>query len=106
MGSRTLEFQRRWAASYPAVELLLIRTNTATGGLAEGNCDLAVISSGRCIGITAESTLAQYRREGISFRPLRSAPPVPVRLIWRRHDPHPSTQAAIAMLAELYRQQP
>ena len=186
MGSHTPEFQRRWASSYPAVELLLIRTNTATGGLAEGNCDLAVvrtavdekrfasavvgyerrfcavaaddswakrrsigldeirdrivlvdrrtgtttpdlwpagsapameytqdiddwlavIASGRCIGITAESTMTQYRREGIAFRPLRSAPPVPVRLIWRRHDPHPSTHAAIAMLAELYRQQP
>jgi hypothetical protein len=26
-----------------------------------------------------------------------------VRVIWRRHDPHPSTHAAIAMLSELYR---
>jgi hypothetical protein len=26
-----------------------------------------------------------------------------VQVIWRRHDPHPSTHAAIAMLAELYR---
>lgn len=43
MGRHTLEFQRRWAAAYPDVELRLIRTNTPTGGLAEGLCDLAVL---------------------------------------------------------------
>jgi hypothetical protein len=26
-----------------------------------------------------------------------------VQMIWRRHDPHPSTHAAIALLTELYR---
>ena len=182
MGRHTAEFQRRWAARYPDVELYLVRTNSATGGLAEGACDLAVvrtavderrfasavvgherrycalaaddpwarrrsvrlaevgqrtllvdrrtgtttpglwpasarpaieytqdiddwlavIASGRCVGVTTEGTLAQYRRDGIVFRPLRDAPPVAVQLIWRRHDPHPSTHAAIAMLAELY----
>ena len=34
---------------------------------------LAVIASGRCVGITPESTVTQYRREGIVFRPLRDA---------------------------------
>jgi hypothetical protein len=29
--------------------------------------------------------------------------PITVRVSWRRHDPHPSTQAAIALLTELYR---
>lgn len=43
MGRHTAEFQRRWAAQYPEVELHLIRTNTTTGGLAEGLCDLAVV---------------------------------------------------------------
>src|SRR5580698_6067078 len=43
MGRHTLEFQRRWAARYPDVELHLIRTNSPTGGLAEGLCDLAVV---------------------------------------------------------------
>jgi DNA-binding transcriptional LysR family regulator len=182
MGRHTREFQRRWAARYPDVELELIRTNSATGGLAEGLCDLAVmrtpvdgrrfesavvgyerrycalaaddpwarrrsvrlsemadrtvlvdrrtgtttpdlwpagaqpairdtreiddwltvIAAGGGVGITPEGTTAQYRREGIVFRPLRDAPPIPVQMIWRRHDPHPSTHAAIAMLAELY----
>jgi DNA-binding transcriptional LysR family regulator len=184
MGRHTREFQRRWAARYPDVELQLIRTNSGTGGLAEGMCDLAVvrtppderrfasavvgeerrycamaaddpwaqrrsirldevrdrtllidrrtgttttdlwpagsgpavehtqdiddwlavIASGRCVGITPESTVTQYRREGIVFRPLRDAAPVSVLFIWRRHDPHPATHAAVALLTDLYRQ--
>jgi len=183
MGRHTREFQLRWAARYPDVELHLIRTNSPTGGLAEGLCDLAVLRSavdghrfasavvgreirycalaaddpwarrrsvrldevaqrtvlidrrtgtttpdlwpaaaqpnfletrdiddwlalvaaGGGIGITAEGTTAQYRRDGVVFRPLRDAPPVDVQMIWRRHDPHPSTHAAIALLTELYR---
>jgi DNA-binding transcriptional LysR family regulator len=182
MGRHTREFQRRWAARYPDVELELVRTNSATGGLAEGLCDIAVmrtavdgrrfesavvgyerrycalaaddpwarrrsvrlsemadrtvlvdrrtgtttpelwpagarpdirdtreiddwltaIAAGGSVGITPEGTTAQYRRDGVVFRPLRDAPPIPVRMIWRRHDPHPSTHAAIAVLAELY----
>jgi DNA-binding transcriptional LysR family regulator len=183
MGRHTREFQRRWAARYPDVELHLIRTNSATGGLAEGLCDmavlrtpvdgsrfesavvgyerrycalaaddpwagrrsvrlgeipgrtllvdrrtgtttpdlwpadaqpeiretrdiddwLAIVAAGGGIGVTAEGTTAQYRRDGVVFRPLRDAPRIAVQMIWRRHDPHPSTHAAIAMLADLYR---
>ena len=183
MGRHTREFQRRWAERYPDVELQLIRTNSATGGLAEGLCDiavlrtlaggrrfasavvgeerrycalaaddpwasrrsirldeiperillidrrtgtttpdlwpaaaqphiqetrdiddwLAIIAAGGGVGITPEGTTAQYRRDGVVFRPLRDAPPVTVMVSWRRHDPHPSTHAAIALLAELYR---
>jgi DNA-binding transcriptional LysR family regulator len=183
MGRHTAEYQRRWAARYPDVELTLIRHNTSTGGLAEGLCDLAVvrtpiderrhahatvgterryaalasddpwahrrsltmaelrertlvvdrrtgtttadlwppdarpaleytqdvddwlsvIATGRCVGVTPESTTTQYRRDGIVYRPVRDAPPVEVHLIWRRHDPHPATHAAVALLAELYR---
>jgi hypothetical protein len=52
--------------------------------------------------ISPEGTTAQYRRDGVVFRPLRDAPPIAVQMIWRRHDPHPSTHAAVAMLTELY----
>ena len=183
MGRNTREFQHRWAARYPDVELQLIRTNSATGGLAEGLCDLAVlrtavdghrfastivgyerrycalaaddpwarrrsirldevaqrtvlidrrtgttspdlwpaearprlqetrdiddwlavVAAGGGIGITPEGTTAQYRRDGVVFRPLRDAPPITVQMIWRRHDPHPSTHAAVALATELYR---
>jgi DNA-binding transcriptional LysR family regulator len=183
MGRHTREFQRRWADSYPETGLELIRTNSVTGGLAEGLCDLAVLRTGidskrfasaivgyerrYCalaaddpwarrrsirldevpqrtllidrrtgtttlglwpetnkpvvrdtrdiddwlaiiavgggVGITPEGTTAQYRRDGVVFRPLRDAPPIAVRMIWRQHDPHPSTHAAVALATELYR---
>ena len=182
MGRHTREFQRRWAVRYPGVDLHLVRTNSPTGGLAEGLCDiavlrtaasraqfasavvgyerrycalaaddpwarrrsiglaeipqrtlvvdprvgtttldlwpaaarpatretrdiddwLAVIAAGGGVGITPEGTTGQYRRDGVVFRPLRDAPPIAVQVIWRRHDPHPSTHAAIALLTELY----
>ncbi len=63
---------------------------------------LAVIAAGQCVGVTAESTLTQYRRQGLVFRRLRDAPPVPVRLLWWRDDPHPATSDVVALLAELY----
>ncbi|TWF80792.1 DNA-binding transcriptional LysR family regulator [Pseudonocardia hierapolitana] len=188
LGAHTVELQRRWAATHPDVSLQLVRTNTPTGGLAEGACDiavvrsapgparldrvrfdsavvglearycalatddplarrrqlrlahladrvvaidprtgtttvelwppdarpdaeeihdvddwLAVIAGGRCVGVTAESTLTQYRRHGVVFRRLRDAPPVPVRLVWWRDDPHPATTDVVGLLAELYR---
>jgi DNA-binding transcriptional LysR family regulator len=181
-GSHTREFQRRWAAEHPGIELQLIRTNTTTGGLAEGLCDLAVvrshldlrrfahvlltreqrycalpaddpltrkravtldqlrerrlvidrrtgsttvdlwpenarpeieytqdvddwlaaIASGRCVGMTPQATTTQYRRDGVTYRPVRDAPPVDVHLIWRPKDPHPATQAAVDLLTTLY----
>jgi DNA-binding transcriptional LysR family regulator len=186
MGRHTREFQRRWAAEHPNVELHLVRANSPTGGLAEGLCDIAVLRSavdlrsyasaivgyerrycavaaddpwtrrrsirlsdipqrvllidsrtgsttldlwppdarprvqetrevddwlaiivaGGGIGITPEGTTSQYRRDGVVFRPLRDAPPIPVTVIWRRHDPHPGTDAAVALLTELYRARP
>jgi len=66
---------------------------------------LAVIAAGRCVGVTAESTLTQYRRQGVAFRRLRDAPPVPVRAVWWRGDPHPATRDVVGLLAELYRRQ-
>jgi len=183
MGRHTAEFQRRWAARYPEVELLLVRTNTPTAGLAEGLADLAVVrtavpssrfahtevgqedrycamaaddplarrrtvvladlsdrllvvdprtgttspemwpagarprteptrdvddwlaavATGRCVGVTPHATMTQYRRDGVVYRRVRDAPPVPVNLAWRAHDPHPATHAAAALLGELYR---
>ena len=188
MGEHSVEFQRRWAAGHPDVALQLVRTNSPTGGLAEGVCDvavvrippaanridlgrfdsavvglesrycalatddplarrrylrladlagrvlavdprtgtttpdlwpagsqpeveevhdvddwLAVIATGRCVGVTAESTLTQYRRQGIVFRRVRDAPPVPVLLIWWRDDPHPSVNDVVGLLSGLYR---
>ncbi|MER6981998.1 LysR substrate-binding domain-containing protein, partial [Streptomyces carpinensis] len=65
---------------------------------------LAAIATGRCVGLTPQATAAQYRRDGITYRPLRDAGPVPVHLIWRPHDPYPATHTAIALAAGLYRE--
>lgn len=182
LGRHTVDFQRRWPSLRPDVDLQLVRTNSATGGLAEGACDIAVvrtepdprrfdgvivgverrfcamasddpwarrrsirlaeigerrlvidrrsgsttpelwapegrpavehvqdvddwltvIATGRCVGVTAESTVDQYPRPGVVFRPLRDATPIAVRLIWWRDDPHPATQCAVSLLTELY----
>jgi DNA-binding transcriptional LysR family regulator len=183
LGRHTSAFQRRWAQDRPGTELHLVRVNSATAGLAEGVCDLAVvrrppedrrldsaivglerrmvalaaddslagrrslrladlsgrtllidrrtgtttpdlwppdsrpateethdvddwltvIATGRCVGMTAESTAHQYRRPGIVYRPVRDAEPIAVRLAWWHHEPHPATQPAIELLTALYR---
>ncbi|MGW3139816.1 LysR family transcriptional regulator [Streptomyces sp. NPDC001139] len=43
LGRHTPAFQRRWARAHPGTDLHLIRVNSATAGLAEGLCDLAVV---------------------------------------------------------------
>jgi DNA-binding transcriptional LysR family regulator len=63
---------------------------------------LTAIATGRCVGITPESTVTQYPRPGVVYRPLRDAPPVPVRLAWWRDDPHPAAAVA-GLLSDLYR---
>ncbi|MER6850594.1 LysR family transcriptional regulator [Streptomyces flaveolus] len=65
---------------------------------------LAAIATGRCVGITPQATAAQYRRDGIAYRPLRDTDPVPVHFIWRRQDPHPATHAAVALAIDLYQE--
>ncbi|MFH0517904.1 LysR family transcriptional regulator [Streptomyces sp. M41] len=64
---------------------------------------LTVISTGRCVGVTAEATANQYPRPGVVYRPVRDAEPIPVRLAWWRDDPPPATQATIELLSALYR---
>ncbi|MFE7111995.1 LysR family transcriptional regulator [Streptomyces sp. NPDC057575] len=65
---------------------------------------LAAIATSYCVGLTPQATAAQYRRDGIVYRPLRNAAPVPVHLIWRRQAPHPATHAAVALAIDLYRE--
>lgn len=66
---------------------------------------LNVIASGRCVGMTAESTAHQYPRPGIVYRPVRDAEPIAVRLAWWRGDRHPVAAAVIELLTSLYRGQ-
>jgi hypothetical protein len=80
------------AAARPAIEY--------TGDIDDW---LTAIATGRYVGVTPESTVTQYPRPGIAYRPLRDAPPVPVRLAWWRDDAHPATAAAAGLLTSLFR---
>ena len=62
-----------------------------------------MIAAGRGIGITPRAPRPSTAATASSSGRVRDAPPIAVQLIWRRHDPHPSTHAAIALLTELYR---
>ncbi|MFH8804151.1 LysR family transcriptional regulator [Streptomyces sp. NPDC017936] len=43
LGRHTLAFQRRWAEQHAGTDLQLVRANSASAGLAEGVCDMAVV---------------------------------------------------------------
>ncbi|MCW8096918.1 LysR family transcriptional regulator [Streptomyces tauricus] len=64
---------------------------------------LTAISTGRCVGMTAESTAHQYPRPGVVYRPVRDAEPIAVRLAWWRDDPPPAAPAVTELLTGLYR---
>ncbi|GAB3606052.1 LysR family transcriptional regulator [Conyzicola nivalis] len=64
---------------------------------------LTVISSGRAVGVSAESTADQYRRPGIVFRPVRDGPPIPVYIAWSRGDVPRDRDAVVELLVDLYR---
>jgi DNA-binding transcriptional LysR family regulator len=57
-----VDLQRQWAARYPDIELQLIRTNSSTGGLAEGLCDLAVVRTPPDERRFASAVVGQERR--------------------------------------------
>ncbi|MGP4091803.1 LysR family transcriptional regulator [Streptomyces sp. KR55] len=101
LSGRTLLVDRRTGTT--TVDLWPPDSRPATEETHDVDDWLTVIATGRCIGVTAESTAHQYRRPGVVYRPVRDAEPVAVRLIWWRDDPHPATQAAIELLAALYR---
>lgn len=63
---------------------------------------LTIISSGRARGVTAESTAHQYRRRGLTYRPVRDAPPVPIYAAWTRTDPPRMLQDILSLLKGLY----
>lgn len=45
---------------------------------------LDTIAAGRGVGITSEATIFHHARSGVSFRQIKDAPLIPVRLVWRR----------------------
>jgi DNA-binding transcriptional LysR family regulator len=67
---------------------------------------LTKIASGSTVGITSGATRHQYPRPGISYRPIRDAPPIPVYVAWLRDDPPAQRIAVVDLLVDLYRTKP
>lgn len=102
LGGRTLLVDRRTGTTTP--DLWPPDARPAVEETHDVDDWLTVIATGRCVGVTAESTANQYPRPGVVYRPVRDAEPVAVRLAWWRDDPHPATQHAIELLTALYRE--
>jgi DNA-binding transcriptional LysR family regulator len=100
IASRVLVVDRRTGTT--AVDLWPAGARPAVQYTADIDDWLAVIAAGGVVGVTPESTVAQYPRPGIVFRPVRDAPPVPVHVAWWRDDPHPSAEAVAGLLTSLY----
>ncbi|MFJ8006929.1 LysR family transcriptional regulator [Streptomyces fagopyri] len=101
IAARVLLVDRRTGTT--TTELFPANSRPATKETHDVDEWLTAISTGRCVGMTAESTAHQYPRPGVVYRPVRDAEPLAVRLAWWRDDPHPSTRTAIELLSELYR---
>ncbi|MEU3788320.1 LysR family transcriptional regulator [Streptomyces fructofermentans] len=101
IGGRTLLVDRRTGTT--TTDLWPAGSRPATRDTQDVDEWLTEISTGRCVGMTAESTAHQYPRPGIVYRPVRDAEPIAVRLAWWRDEPHPAVQQAIELLTTLYR---
>lgn len=63
---------------------------------------LTLIAAGQAVGMTAEATVSQSPRPGVTYRPVRDARPLPVTLAWRRDDPPPQVAEVVRLVCELY----
>ncbi|MFD3944902.1 LysR family transcriptional regulator [Streptomyces sp. NPDC058579] len=58
---------------------------------------LTVVAAGRAVGVSTRATPASYLHPSLVHRPLTDAPPVPVHLVWRALDHHPSLPDLVAL---------
>lgn len=63
---------------------------------------LTLIAAGQATGITSEATARQHPRPGVTYRPVRDAQPVPVRLAWWRDAKPVHADAIVDLARELY----
>lgn len=63
---------------------------------------LDAIATGRAVGTTSEATASHHPRSGISYRPIKDGPRVPVYLTWWRGDSPGGLAALIETLTALY----
>lgn len=64
---------------------------------------LTLIAAGQAVGVTPEATADQYPRPGVSYKTLRDAPTLQVRLAWWRDDVPKDLADLVTMAGEAYR---
>lgn len=63
---------------------------------------LDAIVAGRGVGTTAEATAHHHPRPGVSYRPIKDGPRIPVQLIWWRDDPPRHISHLVDAITRLY----
>lgn len=63
---------------------------------------LDTIAAGRGVGTTAEATAHHHPRPGVTYRPIKDSPRIPVRLVWWRDSRPPALPALIDAITTLY----
>lgn len=184
LGRHTASLHRIWASRHDSIDLELVRHNSATAGLAEGRCDVAImrrpvdeqrfahaivgleerlvafatddpqwsrrrrlsmaeiadrtvfidsrvgsttealwprigpsprfvestdvdhwldaIAAGRGVGTTAAATAEHHPRHGVTYRPIKDGPRIPVRLVWWRDAPPTGLPELVDTVTRLY----
>lgn len=63
---------------------------------------LDTIVAGHGVGTTAEATAHHHPRPGITYRPVKDGPRIPVRLAWWREDPPHGLSDLVSAVTQLY----
>lgn len=63
---------------------------------------LDAIVAGHGVGTTAEATAHHHPRPGITYRPIKDGPRIPVRLAWWRDDPPTGLNELVDAVTQLY----
>lgn len=91
------------------------RTGSTTGGMwaglpsrptfvESGDVDqwLDAIAAGKAVGSTAEATAHHHVRPGVTYRPVKDGPRIPVRLVWWRDDRPRGLAELVDVVTRLY----
>lgn len=63
---------------------------------------LDAIAGGRGVGTTAQATSHHHARPGITYRPIKDGPRIPVRLAWWRDHRPPGLEDLVSAVTRLY----
>lgn len=65
---------------------------------------LETIARAKAVGVTSEATAVYFPRPDVRYIPIKDAPPIPVYLMWAKHNIHPHLQRLAGMMQQVYRE--